>query len=261
MNIYKTINEIIDYIENHLEEEIDYNKLAKIMGVNVYTMKKIFALLTNISITEYIRNRRLTLAGYELLENNTKVIDLALKYGYNNVTSFSRAFSLFHGVKPSQVKKQKTLKNYPKINMIEQEHKIDPMEYEIIKLDSLKFFGLKIKTNNISIKYQAPKFIKETKNKYGEINYAMVTYEDETRDNCNYYYVLYDKDIKGSEKIKISASKWLKFTIPNKNAKDIQKLIDKFYYEFLPSCKFNLKELPEFEYYHDNITEFLIAIY
>ena len=66
MNIYKELNEIIEYIEEHLEEKIDTEKLARKIGINEYTFQRIFAIIADISLTEYIRNRRLTNAGQEL---------------------------------------------------------------------------------------------------------------------------------------------------------------------------------------------------
>lgn len=88
----------------------------------------------------------------------------------------------------------------------------------------------------------------------------MTVYEDIERYICAAYYVFYDKKIPNFEKIVIPSEKWLVFKIKNQQTDDIQKIIKKFYYEFLPSCKFNLKDLPELEYYHDGITEFLVAI-
>lgn len=108
MNIYKVLNEITLYIDENLEYEIDYGVLAKKMGVNEYTMRRIFSLLTNITLAEYIRKRRLSNAGYDLYNGNLKVIDVAIKYGYDNATSFSRSFTAFHGIKPSQVNKNQS---------------------------------------------------------------------------------------------------------------------------------------------------------
>lgn len=105
MNIYVELNKIIEYIENHLEEKIEYKELSKMIGVNEYTFQRIFSLISNVSISEYIRNRRLSNAGQELYLNNEKVIAVAIKYQYNNATAFSRAFEKFHGIKPSEVKK------------------------------------------------------------------------------------------------------------------------------------------------------------
>ena len=91
MNIYKSLNEIITYIEENLEQDINYSKMAQIMTTNEYTMKKVFQLLTNIPISEYIRNRKLSNAGFDLYKNNEKIIDVAIKYHYDNPTSFSNA--------------------------------------------------------------------------------------------------------------------------------------------------------------------------
>ena len=67
MNIYVELNKIIEYIENHLKQKIDYNELSKMIGVNQYTFQRIFSLISNISISEYIRNRRLSNAGQEFI--------------------------------------------------------------------------------------------------------------------------------------------------------------------------------------------------
>ena len=115
MNIYKSLNEITEYIDNNLEEEISYEVLAKMLGVNVYTMQRLFTMIAGISLSEYIRKRRLSSAGYDLYEGNLKVIDVAVKYQYDNPTSFSRAFEKFHGIKPSLVNKETKLKNFPRI--------------------------------------------------------------------------------------------------------------------------------------------------
>ena len=88
MNIYKNLNELIEYIEENLEENIDYNELAKIIGTNEYTMRRIFSLLTDVPISEYIRNRRLSNAGFDLYNSNEKIVDIAVKYQYDNATSF-----------------------------------------------------------------------------------------------------------------------------------------------------------------------------
>ena len=264
MNIYKSLNEITKYIDDNLEENIEYGTLAKMIGINTYTLQRLFSILTGISLAEYIRKRRLSNAGYDLYQNNEKIIDLAIKYQYENATSFSRAFEKFHGIKPSLVNKETKLKNFPRIIFNEKVELTDELDYEIINLEKLDLYGLHIDTNNDTIGVDAPRFFQETTkkfyDKYGEINYGMVTY-DEEREECEKYYCLFDKEINDFEHIIIPKSKWLKFRINSQNAKEIQEMSHKFYEEFLPSCKYNLKELPELEYYHDNITDFLVAIY
>lgn len=263
MNIYKELNKLTEYIDEHLTDEIDYKNLSKILGVNTYTMQRLFSVITGIGLSEYIRKRRLSMAGFDLYNEKIKIIDVALKYHYDNPTSFSRAFLNFHGIKPSEVKKDTKLKNFPRITFNEFIKVTSELEYEIIELDELNLYGVSTKTNNTDIKLDAPLFFRKTEEKYksicGNIKYGMITYNTE-RELCEKYYCLYNKKLEEFEHIKIPKSKWLKFRINSQSAKDIQEISDKFYKEFLPSCKFNLKELPELEHYHDNITDFLVAI-
>lgn len=265
MNIYTSLNKVITYIEENLEENIDYNKLSQTMATNEYTMKKVFQLISNISITDYIRNRRLSNAGFDLYKNNEKIIDIAIKYQYDNPTSFSRAFEKFHGIKPSLVKTNPDkLKIFPKLKFNENLPENENMEYSIVELEEKIIYGKGIKTDYCTIGQDAPEFFAKMRNiyldKYGEIDYGMVVYEDRI-DSDNYeYWIAYSKEIKEFEKIVIPKSRWLKFVINSQEAKDIQKVSREFYEKFLPSSKFNLSPLPELEYYHDDITEFLIAI-
>lgn len=260
MNIYRSLNEITNYIDDHLEEAIDYERLAKIMGVSKYIMLRIFSMLAGITLSEYIRKRRLSNAGYDLYSNKCKVVDIAVKYQYDNPTSFSRAFYKFHGIKPSEVSKKTKLKNFPRIVFDEKIKDISELDYEIITLDKMDLYGLSISTNNKKIGSVAPKIIKDTTKQYGPIKYGMITY-DEERGNCTKYHCLYDIKIAGFEHISIPKSRWLRFEINSRDAKEIQALSHKFYSEFLPSCKYKLKPLPELEYYHDDKTDFLVAIY
>ena len=70
MNIYEVLNNITKYIDNNLDEDINYDVFAKMMGVNTYTMQRMFSLLTNVSLAEYIRKRRLSVAGFDLYNSN-----------------------------------------------------------------------------------------------------------------------------------------------------------------------------------------------
>lgn len=162
MNIYIQLNKIIEYIENNLEEDIDYKELAKMMGVNEYTFQKIFSLISNITIAEYIRNRRLSNAGQEIFLENIKIIDIALKYQYKNATSFSRAFERFHGIKPSEVKKSpEKLKMYTKLHFNEENEQSKNVEYKIIQMEQLTLYGKCKLTNNEKIREDVPKFYEE----------------------------------------------------------------------------------------------------
>ncbi len=265
MNIYISLNKVITYIEENLEESIDYNKLAQLMVTNEYTMKKVFQLITNISVSEYIRNRRLSNAGFDLCQSNEKIIDIATKYQYDNPTSFSRAFEKFHGIKPSTVKSNpEKLKVFPKLQFDETIPENTNMEYSIVELDEKIVYGRGIKTDYYTIQDEVPKFFAKMRNlyldKYGEIDYGVIIYEDRDDSDKYEYWIAYDKEIEEFDKIVIPKSKWLKFIINSQEASDIQKVSRDFYEKFLPSSKFKLTPSPELEYYHDDITEFLVAI-
>lgn len=179
MNIYDQLNEMIEYLEQHLTQEVSYTKLARILGVNENTMKVLFTYLCKMPITEYIRSRKLSLAAYDLLSGKEKIMDVAVKYGYDNATSFSRAFTAFHGVKPSVVRKGSgKIKNFPRIQFDIQEIEYIPMEYNLVQKEAITLFGKCIKTDLVHIKVDAPKFIKEIQKQYGRCDYGMVNYID-----------------------------------------------------------------------------------
>ena len=94
----------IDYIEAHLDDEIDYDRVAKESLSSSYHFQRVFGILCGYTLGEYIRNRRLTLAGAELASDRARVIDVALKYGYDSPDSFAKAFRAFHGITPSQAR-------------------------------------------------------------------------------------------------------------------------------------------------------------
>ncbi len=104
----ETLQAIIDYVEDHLQrtqEKIDYDVIASIAGCSFPFFQKVFSYLNGMSFAEYIRSRKLTLAGYDLQSTDSKVIEISYKYGYDSPTSFTKAFQLFHGVTPSEARK------------------------------------------------------------------------------------------------------------------------------------------------------------
>lgn len=98
------IQNAINYIEDHLLEELDYDKIAKESFSSSFHFQRVFSILCGYTLGEYIRNRRLTLAGAELACSQEKIIDIAYKYGYDTPESFAKAFQKFHGITPSQAR-------------------------------------------------------------------------------------------------------------------------------------------------------------
>jgi len=116
MDWLKGIINAIDYIENNICDEIDFAVVAKYVGCSTWEFQRIFSFVTQIPLSEYIRQRRLSLAAYDIQASNDKIIDIALRYGYNSPAAFSRAFSQLHGTTPSSVRNGKaTFHTYPRI--------------------------------------------------------------------------------------------------------------------------------------------------
>lgn len=98
------IQNAINYIEDHITDELDYERIAKESFSSPFHFQRVFSILCGYTLGEYIRNRRLTLAGAELAASREKVIDVAYKYGYDSPESFAKAFQKFHGITPSQAR-------------------------------------------------------------------------------------------------------------------------------------------------------------
>lgn len=98
------IQQAINYMEEHIYEDINYTDVAKSIHMSNYNFHRTFSFITGMTANEYIRNRRLTLAAQELQKADLSVIDVAYKYGYESPESFSKAFSRFHGSTPRQAK-------------------------------------------------------------------------------------------------------------------------------------------------------------
>lgn len=98
MNWIQGIQRAIDYVEANITEEIDFEEVAAKAYSSSFHFQRVFSILCGFSLGDYIRMRRLSLAGEELSKGNAKIIDIALKYGYDTPESFSRAFARFHGI-------------------------------------------------------------------------------------------------------------------------------------------------------------------
>ena len=100
MEWVESVSRAIEYIESHITEELTIDEIAKQVSISPFYFQKGFSLLCGFTIMEYIRNRRLALAGNELATADVKVVDVAMRYGYDSPDSFTKAFTRFHGVTP-----------------------------------------------------------------------------------------------------------------------------------------------------------------
>ena len=134
----------IDYIEANLTEEIDYEKVAAESFSSSYHFQRVFSILCGYTLGEYIRLRRLSLAGAELANGKEKVIDIALKYGYDNPDSFAKAFQKFHGITPSQARADGSmLKSFSRLSIKISLEGGNTMNYRIEEKDEMILTGYK----------------------------------------------------------------------------------------------------------------------
>ena len=143
------IQRAIDYIEANLSETIDYEEVAKRCYSSSYHFQRVFSILCGFTLGEYIRNRRLTLAGRELATTNVKVIDVALKYGYESPDSFTKAFQKFHGILPSQARNNgSNLKSFSRLSVKITLNGGNIMDYKIIEKEAFDIIE-KVTTHTI----------------------------------------------------------------------------------------------------------------
>lgn len=144
MDSLKNMNGAIKFIEENLTNEIDFKEVARLAYCSEYHFKRMFSFLAGISLSEYIRRRRLTLAAFELKKSNIKVIDIAIKYGYSSPDSFARAFQHLHGITPSEARSNgHSLKAYPPMSFQLSIKGGNEMNYRIEEKEAFHIIGIK----------------------------------------------------------------------------------------------------------------------
>jgi AraC family transcriptional regulator len=139
----KQMNRAMQYIEENLTEEIKYKEVARVAYCSEFHFTRMFSFLSGVSLSEYIRRRRLTRAAFELRSRHIKVIDVALKYGYSSPDSFGRAFQNLHGIKPSEARNTgHLLKAYPPMSFQLKIEGGSEMNYRIEEKEAFSIAGI-----------------------------------------------------------------------------------------------------------------------
>lgn len=278
MDWLERMNRALDYVEENLTNEIDMNATAQIACTSSYNFQKMFSFITGISLTEYVRRRRLTLAAFEIQNSNIKIIDAALKYGYESPVSFSRAFHSLHGVVPSLARDGGVkLKAYPKISFQISIKGESEMEYRIETKGAFDIFGIETIASSIGDEsYQSPaslwqkchangeyerlfnnsgdlpSFISQDLCKiHGAVNYRKT--EDNTYPYMLCCFVSENSKTEGYKIAHISEQTYAIF--PSKQFKwdemgTVRNTLEKrFYSEWLPTSNYEKKDGAEFEIY------------
>ena len=143
MDWLKGMNNVIEYIEENLTQTIKYESLSRIVGCSIYEFSRIFSFMAGMSVSEYIRRRRLSQAVFDIQNGSEKIIDIALKYCYESPATFTRAFRELHGSTPTSARKTGVqLKTYPAISFVLTIKGVNEMNFRIEKKESFQIMGL-----------------------------------------------------------------------------------------------------------------------
>ena len=218
MEWLSAIRTAIDYMENHLSDNISAQDVAGQVYLSPFFLQRGFSLMTNYGIGEYLRNRRLYRAALDLQRTDEKVIDIALRYGYETPESFTKAFSRFHGATPSQVRDGAAVNVFLPLTIkisIQGGHQ---MEYKISPMFPFTVIGFQKVFDNETAYAEIPKFWDEICEKYAFNVYAgnapANPYEQALMDNCNGEYGVCIDDIGGGQFRYLVAGKYTGGNVP-----------------------------------------------
>ena len=171
MSIIKSFNSTIDYIETVLEDEIDEKKITHLSGYSYAMFSRLFSILTETTLSEYLRGRKLTEAAIALRDTDEKVIDIAFRFGYESSDSFGTAFKNFHGFTPSEVRNGKPFKLISRIQLALTVKGGRSMNVTIQKKGSFKVAGFNEENINSSL---CPKVWNKLYEKYSQEELASI---------------------------------------------------------------------------------------
>lgn len=246
MEWMKSISEAVEYIENHITENITADNVANHVCISSFYFQKGFSMLCGFSVMEYIRNRRLALAGGELATSNIKIIDVAIKYGYDSPDSFTKAFTRFHGITPSMVRKDGTIiKSFAPLKLKISLEGGYLMDYKITRKDSFTVLGVPKQFKYENAKQEIPLFWQEHyASGKGKYVCGMFGINIDEQMGCeNFEYLIADiynpvMDIpEGFVTKQIPAFTWAVFPCKGPMPISLQNVNTKIFSEWLPALK------------------------
>lgn len=267
MELLKKMEDVIEYIEGHITDSIDYGALASILCCSVYEFSRIFSFVAGVSVSEYVRNRRLSLAVFDIQSSEEKIIDIAMKYCYESNSSFSRAFKAMHGVSPAKAKEQGVkLATYPKLSFSILVKGAVAMNFRIEKKDSFKIMGLKGYSDGVPMEETELDRIWDTfldnpgdynriirdNGYYTEPMWQVAAYKDEPNPNgseCIIGAELKDKPVLPNMDVEtIPAATWAVFTIKSRTGAPVPEAYTRIITEWLPTSSYERdKDKPNME--------------
>ncbi len=262
MEWVERLNQSMNYIEEHLTDEIDYEQLGRIACCSAYHYQRMFTYMAGITLAEYIRRRKMSLAAVDLQGGNERIIDVAEKYGYCSPTAFNRAFQSFHGVAPSIVKnKGVSVKSFSPIVFSIAVKGATEMNYRIETKESFRIIGIsapldKIIENNFMVvpKMWQDASVNGTIQKLagmmdtppiGLLGVSVCNDEEQWK-----YFIAVSstKIISEFEEYTVPAATWAIFSGTGTN-QSIQELEQRIITEWLPTSGYEYANAPDIEVY------------
>ncbi len=254
-NGIKKIEDVIDYIEDNLIAEPDYNEMAKIMNLSVYEFRRIFSFIVGCPVSEYIRKRRLSLAAAEIMSSDkADILKISEKYGYSRQSAFTRAFREHHGVAPSECLNDKTMINlFTRPNFSVSISGRENVPFRVIQTEIFYikgYSGISPITDSCCCEDVWNGFYESGADK--EISEDLI-YASYSNRNGNVCCHIGEKSSEGQE---IPSSKWACFTLNTVDDDAVNEIYGKIIYEWLPSANFSKNnELPIIEVYPFDMSE------
>lgn len=279
MKPLKEMNNAMNYIENHLTEEIDYQEVANIARSSEHQFKRIFSFLAGVPLSEYIRLRRLSLAASDITQSSMKIIDIALKYGYQSPDAFTKAFVLFHGVTPSEARRKPySLKVYPKVSFQLSIRGGKEMKYQIVEKNSFTIVGVKqiVEVHEGEINPSYDKIMENVGDEpfeeldslseekpYGILHVTTPNHHENSGDSETLDHYIGTISSQNPENkydvLEVPASQWAVFDIRGEWPK-VEKEWQRIYSEWLPSSNYELVEAPEILASNNEVIQIWIPI-
>jgi len=265
----------IEYIENHLLDSITVDEVSKEVSISSYYFQKSFLIYTGYSVGEYIRSRRLYLAALDIRNTKEKIINIALKYGYETPEAFSKAFSRFHNATPREIRNSKKApKPFLPLSIHISIQGGNIMDYKIEKEDELVFIGFKKTISEGEGYKECPKFWDEISNKYfskisddSEVSNAIKTNMigsfaiclNDSQHSFNYFICgryVGGKVPSNMELVKLPSSTWAKFRCVGPLPGALQSVNEQIWKDWIPNNKkYQLAFEADVEYYSNGNTQ------
>ncbi len=234
------IQESIDYIERNLSQDLEIDRIAEKAALSPFYYQRIFGALCGMTVGEYIRARRMTAAAQELAGSDIKVIDIALKYGYDSPDSFAKAFVRFHGIKPSQAREHgASLRSFAPMHIKISLEGGNMLDYRIVEKAPFTIVGVKKRFNSETSYQEIPKYWNEWMSDMKGLKGTFGVCLDMDGKNFDYWiadlYLPWEDVQEGCETYQIPGSLWAQFICRGPLPDSLQKVNTQIWSEWLPS--------------------------